>query len=143
MSDDAARIAEARAWLRRAWSDLRAAALLIEAAEPRLDAALFHCQQAVEKSWKAFLFWHDTPFRTTHDLRELGEACLAIDHSLVTLVEAASELTPLAWLYRYPGELEEPTAEEGREALDLARRVYAAVTERLPPEVRPDARAGD
>jgi HEPN domain-containing protein len=137
MPHDPARVAEARSWLRRAWSDLAAASILLEAAEPRPDAALFHCQQAVEKAWKAFLFWHDTPFRKTHDLRELGELCANLDPALGSLADAAAELTPLAWLYRYPGEPAEPTTEEGDEALNLAREVYEAVLSRLPPEVRP------
>ncbi len=47
MRPDPARIAEARSWLRRAWSDLAAASILLEAAEPRPDAALFRCQQAI------------------------------------------------------------------------------------------------
>ena len=30
---------------------------------PLLGDATFHCQQAVEKALKAFLIWHDRPFR--------------------------------------------------------------------------------
>jgi HEPN domain-containing protein len=137
MPHDLARVAECRSWMRRASSDLSAAEILFGATEPQPEAALFHCQQAVEKSWKAFLFWHDIPFRKTRDLRELGDASARIDPSLGALADAASELTPLAWLYRYPGDLEEPTVEEGREALILARRVHEAVTSRLPADVRP------
>jgi hypothetical protein len=44
--------------------------------------ALFFCQQAAEKSLKAFLTWHERAFRRTHDLEELGEACRAIDGTL-------------------------------------------------------------
>ncbi len=28
---------------------------------------------------KAFLAWHDRPFRKTHNLIEIGEQCAAID----------------------------------------------------------------
>jgi HEPN domain-containing protein len=74
MSLDLEKVAECRAWLGRAWADLDSASILLGADRPRPDTALFHCQQAAEKAWKAFLFWNDVPFRKTHNLRELGEA---------------------------------------------------------------------
>ena len=69
---DPQQVAECRAWLGRARADLESAAILIAAKPPRFDTALFHCPQATEKVWKAFLFWNGVPFRKTHDLRELG-----------------------------------------------------------------------
>ena len=137
MRHDPARIAECRAWLGRAWTDLESARLLLAGDAPRPDTALFHCQQAVEKAWKAFLFWHEHPFRRTHDLRELGDACTTLDASLTALALRAEDLTPFAWVFRYPGELEEPAPTEAAEALELARAVYEAVLARLPAEVRP------
>ena len=47
---------ETRAWLLRAAEDLAAAAVLT--APATLRSALFHCQQAAEKSLKAFLTIH-------------------------------------------------------------------------------------
>ena len=44
---------DTRAWLLRSEEDLAAAAVL--AAPATLRSALFHCQQAAEKSLKAFL----------------------------------------------------------------------------------------
>ncbi|HWP28956.1 MAG TPA: HEPN domain-containing protein [Chloroflexota bacterium] len=137
MPHDPARVAECRAWLDRAWADLESAAILLGPAQPRRDTAMFHCQQAVEKAWKAFLFWHDVPFRKTHNLRELGEACVVIDAALRPLAGRAEDLTQFAWLFRYPGEPESPTREEAEGALALARAVYEAVLARLPEEVRP------
>lgn len=97
---------------------------------------MFHCQQAAEKAWKAFLFWNDIPFRKTHDLRELGIACASVDPSLAALAEQAEDLTAFAWVFRYPGAPEEPAVEEARDALALAREVFQAVIARLPAEVR-------
>jgi HEPN domain-containing protein len=134
MPHDPAKVAECRGWLDRAWADLESAAILLGAARPRPDTALFHCQQAAEK---AFLFWHDVPSRKTHNLWELGEACVALDSSLQPLAERAEDLTQFAWLFRYPGEPEEPALEEAEAALALARAVYDAVLARLPEEVRP------
>ncbi len=125
------------AWLRRAGSDLRAAAVGLAADPPLLADAAFHCQQAAEKALKAFLTWHDTPFRRTHDLAELGRQCIALDGSLEPACQRADRLTVYAWSFRYPGEVEEPWREEVEEALILAREVYDVVLSRLPPEVRP------
>jgi HEPN domain-containing protein len=55
MSPEGERIAEAREWLVKAALDLRGAQIDLEAMPPLLEDALFHCQQAVEKSLKAFL----------------------------------------------------------------------------------------
>jgi len=55
--------------------DLRTAAHQLTAAPPFTGDAVFHAQQAAEKSLKGFLAWHDVPFRKTHDLAEIGRQC--------------------------------------------------------------------
>jgi len=79
MSPHELRANEAHAWLAKASDDLECATVL--AAFGHEAKALYHCQQATEKALKAFLTWHDQPFRKTHNLRELGDACAAIDPS--------------------------------------------------------------
>ena len=137
MQHDPAKVAECRGWLDRAWADLDSAEILLGSARPRQDTAVYHCQQAAEKAWKAFLFWHEVPFRKTHNLHELGQAAWAVDGSLALLAERAEELTPFAWLFRYPGDIEPLAQEEADAALALAREVYVAVLARLPEEARP------
>jgi len=134
MLHDPARLADTRAWLVKAGDDLRAADHDRTADPPLLGDAAFHCQQAVEKALKAFLAWHDEPFRKTHNLEELGQACLALDSSLQPLVDRAVPLTEYAWKFRYPGEPAQPTVEELHESLAAARAVLAAVRSRVPPE---------
>ncbi len=46
---------------------------------------------------KAFLAWHDVPFRKTHNLEELGHQCLAVDATLRAVAECAAPLTEYAW----------------------------------------------
>ena len=46
-------------------------------------------------------------------------------------------LTEYAWRFRYPGEPEEPTEDEARAAIEVARKVYAAILARLPVEAHP------
>ncbi len=130
------RAADTRAWLARARSDLRGAEIDLAASPPLLGDAAFHCQQAVEKALKAFLTWHDQPFRKTHDLVELGGECVAIDATLEPHLRGTASLTEYAWRYRYPGEPFEPEESEVREALDRAGAVVALVLERVPTEAR-------
>ena len=135
MQDDPARAEDVRAWLARARLDLEAGGF--EMGNPALyfDVA-FHAQQAVEKSFKAFLAWHDMPFPKTHDLERLGRACAQIAPSLGAVVDEAVPLTEYAWRFRYPGEVEGPGRAEAEAALATARRVYEAVLGQLPSGVR-------
>ncbi len=86
---------------------------------------------------KAFLTWHDRPFRKTHNLVEIGLQCAAVDPGLEPVLRRAAVLTEYAWKLRCPGELDEPSQEEADGALALAREVHDAVLQRLPPDVRP------
>jgi HEPN domain-containing protein len=137
MPPDPVRAADTRAWLAKARLDLRSVHADLAAEPPIRGDALFHCQQAVEKALKGFLTWHDTPFRKTHDLVELGGQCVALDRSLESLLRSAAPLTEYAWRFRYPGEVAEPSQAETNGAVELASRVVAAMDERLPPEARP------
>jgi HEPN domain-containing protein len=71
---------ETRGWLLKAREDLLMAELALRNGFP--ETAVYHCQQAAEKSLKAFLTFHQEPFRKTHLLEELGEACRALDPDL-------------------------------------------------------------
>jgi len=137
MKHDPVRLGDTRAWLIRAATDLRSAEHGFTASPPLLEDVVFHCQQAVEKAFKGFLTWHDTPFRRTHSLEELGRQCMKIDPMLKGPVDDAVPLSEYVWKFRYPGELEEPTAEEAEEALRTSREVCNAVLACLPMEARP------
>jgi len=139
MPPDPARVAETREWLAKAALDLRGARIDLEAAPPLLEDTLFHCQQAVEKTLKAFLAWHDTPFRKTHSLEELGAACEVIDASLRSVIDPAVPLTEFAWAFRYPGDHPTPTIDEARQGLSTAVLTVAGVVARLPSEAVPPA----
>lgn len=125
---------EAQEWLRVAVSDLRMAALALEATPPLIGGALYHCQQAAEKSLKAFLVWREVRYPLTHNLGELLSLCAPLDGSLEADVLPAVKLTEFATLFRYPADVEEPTLDEAREWLALARCVNESVSRRLLPE---------
>jgi HEPN domain-containing protein len=123
MPHDPARVADTKAWLSRAATDLRAAALDLAADPPVLDDLVFHCQQAVETAMKSLLTWHDEPFGKTHNLE--------------TLVDQAVPLTEYAWKFRYPGEHEGASRDEAERALMIAREVFEAVLARVPQDTHP------
>lgn len=130
-------VADTQGWLQKAANDLRGAEIDLAATPPLLEDAVFHCQQAAEKALKAFLTFHNQPFRKTHNLEEIGEACLAIDPTLESAVDEAVPLTEYAWVYRYPGPTAAPTLEEAEEARSAAWNLYRAILDRLPQEVHP------
>ena len=136
MPPDPVRVADTRAWLEKAEQDLRSAQADLAFAPPIMGDAVFHCQQAVEKALKAFLTWHDRPFRKTRDLVELGGLCVALDADLETLLRPAAPLTEYAWKFRYPGDASVPTPAESEAALTLASLVVQTISDRVPPEAR-------
>ncbi|MEW6048656.1 MAG: HEPN domain-containing protein [Bacillota bacterium] len=134
MSVDDQRFAEMKAWLAKAAMDLRAAEVARSADPPVTSDIVFHAQQMVEKALKAFLAWHDKPFRKTHSLVELGEQCAQLAPDMEPLFRKGAPLTEYAWKFRYPGEPEEPSLEEAEQALGTAREVYEGIRARLPCE---------
>jgi len=137
MQPDPELVAETRGWLQRAGHDLGAGATDLTAQPAFTGDAVFHAQQAAEKSLKGYLTWHSRVFRKTHNLAELGGLCIDLDVALEPMLRRAARLTDYAWKYRYPGEPQEPSREEAIAALALAREVYDAILSRLPAEVRP------
>ena len=137
MPPDPRLTAEASAWFAKSATDLRAAEHALTAEPPLSADCTFHCQQAAEKAMKGFLAWHNVPFRRVHSLEEIGEQCLQIEPGLRDAVDRVVPLTEYAWKFRYPGEVDEPTAAEAQHALHAARAVYEAVLDRLPRDVRP------
>jgi HEPN domain-containing protein len=61
MAPAAALIADTRSWLIKAANDLRGAEIDLAAEPPLLEDAVFQCQQAAEKAFKAFLTFHNQP----------------------------------------------------------------------------------
>jgi HEPN domain-containing protein len=125
-----ARTTETVAWLAKADQDPGAARMLLDGYP---DVALFHCQQAVEKALKAFLVWHDVPFRKSHDLREIGQQCVRIEPTLDALARSAAPLAIFAWRTRYPDEeIEPPPRDEVLAILATAEHTVAELKRLLP-----------
>jgi HEPN domain-containing protein len=137
MQHDPALLADVRAWLHKAKQDILAGRYELTAKPPFTADAVFHAQQAAEKSLKGLLASRDIPFGKTHNIMELGEACTRLAPELRELLGRAATLTAFAWMYRYPGSYEDPTAEQAVSALVLAQEVFDAVASRVPEAARP------
>jgi len=131
------KFAEVRNWLIKSQHDLGSARRLMEGDEPYLDTAVYHCQQAAEKSLKAFLTYHDVPFERIHDLSALLELCIAVEPSFERWRDIAEELSPYAVRFRYPSDVLEPERGEAEHALQQAKPFVDFILGLLPYEVKP------
>jgi HEPN domain-containing protein len=127
---------EVRSWLAKARQDLEAAAWLLESPQSLNNAVGFHCQQAAEKTLKAYLTYQDEPFEKTHSLVALVGTCLKFTFDFDELRKAATTLTPYAIITRYPGDLPEMSSQEARDALELAQQIWGFVLDRIPEEIQ-------
>jgi HEPN domain-containing protein len=80
--------------------------------------------------------WHDQPFPKTHDLGKLGKQATELDQTMEPLVDGVVEFTKYAWMFRYPGEADEPSVAEAVAVLHRAREFVEAIMIKLPEEAR-------
>lgn len=126
-----------KGWLIKAQHDLATARKLATGPDPYLDTAIYHCQQAAEKSVKGFLVFHDQRVVKTHDVRYLVTLAIPSCGDFSKLLDLAEYLTPFATAYRYPDEILEPEREEFDQALAAAEEILTSVLSALPEEAQP------
>ncbi len=128
-----------REWLTKALHDLQTARITANAADGPLDTAIYHCQQAAEKSVKGWLTAESVSFERTHDLRRLIRQAAGESPQFTQFTGVAEILTPYVSAFRYPGLTEDPmpSREEFDVALQHAQAIHAFVLSLLPPEARP------
>jgi len=126
----------AHAWLVKAAHDLETGERAL-AEPPMADTACFHAQQAVEKALKTVLVLREIDPPRTHLLGMLLERCGPVDERLDVLRPQLEWLTAFAVEARYPDVEGEPTIEQAREALAVARRAFEIILDNVPNEVRP------
>lgn len=96
----------------------------------------FHAQQAVEKSLKAVMAWHEVDFPFVHDLAQLIELCQSAGLTLPAGLASADRLTPYAARLRYGFETEADVtrAEAASWAAEAVAWARGVVHERPPLE---------
>ena len=109
----------ARKWLLKAKSDLKIAEDELATESPATDAVCFHCQQAAEKSFKAFLSFHGVSFERVHDLEYLHNLCVKKVPAFPEV--EIGDLTSYAVTVRYPDDFYFPPKADALEALKNAK----------------------
>lgn len=112
-------------WIQKAEEDYLVAKREHEQEPPALNAVSFHCQQCVEKYFKAILQEKGVLFEKIHDLDVLLEQCKEFLPELSNHKTDLVELSSFAVEVRYPGVT--ATEEEAKGALSTAETIRAIV----------------
>ena len=122
-------------WLFYAENDLKTAKILIKEDNPLTSIIAFHCQQAIEKYFKAYILNNNLPLIKTHDLIKLNDMIkeikdLGIDETkLIVIKQVYSES-------RYPGDLGLlpdvlPTDKQAREYIEFSKEIRTIILKEL------------
>jgi len=112
---------ELASWIAHAEDDYGSAKSLLRRKKPFVYSACFHAQQCTEKYLKALLVFKEQYFPKTHDLRTLNELCEKTGIFTGINPDTLDLLTAFSVIIRYPGD--DPTLEEAREAIQIAKAV--------------------
>lgn len=105
-------------WLEKAEHDLKAAELIIAYDPLIFDVACFHCQQAIEKYFKAYLIKQKQDFPKTHNLDLLHKKCSDINSSFQHF--DLLNIEDFAVRGRYPHDALDPSFEETKQFYQVA-----------------------
>ena len=108
-------------WIKKADDDLGVAILTLEHGPKYIDAICFHSQQAVEKYLKGYLVFLDVKFRKTHNLGYLLDLIADSTPLADDIYDMAEKLEDYAVEVRYPDSGQNPTLDEAREAVEIAK----------------------
>lgn len=119
-------VAEAQRWMSYSREELTLAEVIAPDADSSARLICWHSQQAVEKALKAVLIISGIAFPRTHNLVALRALLPAALSEKMDISELA-ELTQWGTESRYPGDWDEPSAEEAAAMIDAAQGVVAVV----------------
>lgn len=115
-------------WQLKAKQDFSTATILLKTKSAPKEIIAFHCQQAIEKYLKSFLFMKEITIPKTHDLDLLYQLCLKSNNSFKIFDRnMISELTDYAVDTRYPGKTYVPSKEELNTYIKLVKQIKAFV----------------
>ena len=118
--------ADTREWVRYAEEDFRVATALMRQRKMfPANSVGFHCQQCVEKYFKARLVEAGKPIPKTHDLEGLLQLLLPNEPLWAAFQPVLGTLTSYAAQFRYPGHA--ATKQDAKEALRDCRAIRKEV----------------
>jgi len=122
-----------RNWFLNADEDLRGAIALHDLDSSKyMRFVPYHCQQAAEKSIKGYLAYSKVKFEKTHDIGQLASLILPLRPELESQLREAAKLTIYAIQFRYPDAGDEPTADDSKFAIRVAKGVFEAMRSLIP-----------
>lgn len=127
----------AREWLDPAQADLGSARETRASTKPKLRAACYLSQQAVEKSLKAFVQYSEVVPPINHSLDLLFDLYAARSSRFTERRAACAWLGDCAVGVRYPGFELKPTPDRGGQAVAAAGNAHKLVLTLLPDEAQP------
>ena len=116
-------------WILKANEDILVVEKLTESGIFAASSACFHCQQAVEKFLKAFLFANGVEIRKTHNIEFLLSECVEIDSDFAAI--DPKNLNDFGVDVRYPGDIYIPSDKETIEYKEIALSVKELVESKL------------
>lgn len=118
-------------WLYHAYQDLLSAKILID--DKRLyEQVVFHCQQAIEKSLKAFLLYKAHRLLDGHNLTWLCKQAAMLDSEFTAWIEKSTQLNRFYIETRYPADIPANiTRDFAQTVLDDTGRLVDVVCERI------------
>ncbi len=119
-------LAEAQRWMRYSREELALAKVIASDEHSPARLVCWHSQQAAEKALKAVLILGGIVFPRTHNLVALRALLPAAFSEGMDVTELA-ELTQWGTESRYPGDWDEPSAEEAAAMTDAAEDVVGVV----------------
>ena len=115
------KIESIKKWIEKGDHDLGTAMITYQYLPKYKDTIAFHCQQAVEKYLKSFLFYLGLPIKRTHDLIFLLEQINKNETVEQVWFEKALELQDFAVEIRYPDMVIELSNTEIETAIEISK----------------------
>lgn len=107
-------------WVTKAERDLELARDAFQLNKDYWDLICYHCQQATEKFFKAYLIHHQIVFPRTHDLELLLNLIAQKESLPPDFIQNALAINDYSVQVRYPGFPYEPGDTEAAEAIQIA-----------------------
>ena len=118
-------------WLLKAGHDLATAKIVASQLPDFDDTVAFHCQQAIEKSFKGYLVYLDIEFKHVHDLGYLLNLIGIKDDSLDLYFEKVDMISRYAVQIRYPDQMIKLTEVQILEAIELADLLFGLIQRKI------------
>jgi len=116
------KIEQIKRWIEKADHDLGTAIITHRYIPKYSDTIAFHCQQAVEKYLKSYIFKLGIKIKRTHDLVFLLELIDEKEKVDQIWFDKVFELQDFAIEIRYPDQIIELTDEDINEAINIAQK---------------------